>query len=47
MGPNKSASNLRKHEVRFAEVTVFEDDAMLTMPDDDPEEQRFAAVGVG
>jgi|ERR1700737_5412244 uncharacterized DUF497 family protein len=46
--PNKAASNLRKHGVRFAEaVTVFEDDAMLTMPDDDPDEERFVAVGIG
>jgi len=46
--PNKAASNLRKHRVRFAEaVTIFEDDAMLTMPDDDPDEDRFVAVGLG
>jgi Ribonuclease toxin, BrnT, of type II toxin-antitoxin system len=31
--PTKAATNLRKHGVRFAEaVTLFEDDAMLTMP---------------
>ena len=46
--PNKAASNLRKHGVRFAEaVTVFEDDAMLTVPDDEPDEERFVAVGIG
>ncbi len=46
--PNKAGSKLRKHGVRFAEaVTVFEDDAMLTMPDDDPEEERFVAIGMG
>ncbi len=34
--------------VRFAEaVTMFEDDAMLTMPDHDPEEERFVAIGMG
>jgi uncharacterized DUF497 family protein len=45
---NKAAGNLRKHGVRFAEaMTVFEDDAMLTMPDDDPEEDRFVPVGMG
>ena len=44
--PNKAAGNLRKHGVRFAEaVTVFEDHAMLTMPDDQPYEERFIAVG--
>ena len=46
--PSKAASNLRKHRVRFAEaVTIFEDEAMLTMPDDNPEEERFVAIGVG
>ena len=46
--PNKAASNLRKHGVRFAEAaTVFEDDAMLTMPDDEPDEERFVAIGIG
>jgi uncharacterized protein len=46
--PNKAASNLRKHGVRFAEaVTVFEDDAMLTMPYDEPDEERFVAIGIG
>jgi len=46
--PNKAASNLRKHGARFAEaVTVFEDDAMLTMPGDDPDEERFVALGMG
>jgi uncharacterized DUF497 family protein len=46
--PNKAASNLRRHEVRFAEaVTIFEGDEMLTMPDDDPDEERFVALGIG
>ena len=46
--PNKAAGNLRKHGVRFAEaVTVFDDDAMLTMPDADPEEECFVAIGIG
>jgi uncharacterized DUF497 family protein len=46
--PNKAANNFSKHGVRFAEaVTVFEDDAMLTMPDDDPEEECFVAIGMG
>ncbi|MGH7813290.1 MAG: BrnT family toxin [Candidatus Binataceae bacterium] len=45
--PEKAAGNLRKHEVRFAEaVTVFEDDAMLTMHDEHPDEDRFAAIGI-
>ena len=46
--PHKAAANLRKHGVRFAEaMTVFEDDATLTMPDDDPREERFVALGMG
>ena len=45
--PTKAASNLRKHDVRFAEATsVFEDDAMLTMPDDSSDEERFVALGL-
>lgn len=46
--PNKAASNHRKHGARFAEaVTVFEDHATLTMPSDDPDEERFVALGMG
>ncbi len=46
--PSKAASNLRKHGVRFAEAaTVFDDQAVLTMHDDDPDEDRFAALGQG
>ena len=46
--PRKAANNIRKHGVRFAEAaTVFEDDAALTMPDDDPREERFVALGTG
>ncbi len=42
------AGNLLKHGVRFAEaVTVFEDEAMLTVADEDPEEERFVALGIG
>jgi uncharacterized DUF497 family protein len=46
--PDKAASNLRKHGVRFAEaVTVFECDAALTMSDDEPDEERSVALGTG
>jgi Ribonuclease toxin, BrnT, of type II toxin-antitoxin system len=42
--PNKAASNLRKHGVRFAEaVAVLEDHAALSMPDDDSHEERFVS----
>lgn len=37
--PDKAASNLRKHGIRFAEAaTVFEDDAMLAMAGAHPDE---------
>ena len=46
--PDKAANNFSKHGVRFAEAaTVFEDEAALTMPDDDPYEERFVALGMG
>jgi uncharacterized protein len=46
--PNKAANNLRKHGIRFAEAaTVFEDDAMLIMADENPDEERFVALGTG
>ena len=42
--PNKAASNLRKHGVRFAEaVAVLEDHAALSMTDDSALEDRFVA----
>ncbi len=45
--PNKAASNLRKHGVRFAEaVAVLEDHAALSMPDDSALEDRFVALGM-
>jgi hypothetical protein len=44
--PNKAASNLRKHGVRFAEaVTVLEDPAALSMVDDTIQEERSVAIG--
>jgi uncharacterized protein len=45
--PNKAASNLRKHGVRFAEaVSVLEDHAALSMPDDNVQEERFVTLGI-
>src|SRR2546426_11369693 len=45
--PKKAASNLRKHKIDFADAaTVFEDEAALTIDDDDPEEKRFATIGM-
>jgi hypothetical protein len=44
--PNKARSNLEKHDVDFADaVTVLEDDAALTIRNDDPEEERWITLG--
>jgi uncharacterized protein len=46
--PDKAAKNLQKHGVRFAEAaTIFEDDALLTMTEEHPYEERFIALGTG
>ena len=43
----KAASNLKKHDVDFADaVTALYDDLALTVPDDSPDEQRFVTVGM-
>ena len=42
----KSAGNLRKHGVDFADaVTALEDDLALTLADDNTDEQRFITIG--
>ncbi len=42
----KAKANLLKHDVAFADaVTVFSDDAALTIEDNDPDEQRFVTIG--
>jgi uncharacterized DUF497 family protein len=46
--PNKAASNLRKHGIRFEEaLTVFADPLSLSVPDPDHSlrEQRFLLLG--
>jgi len=44
---NKARSNLWKHGVDFADATtVFADDYALTIPDDDPDEERFVTIGM-
>jgi uncharacterized DUF497 family protein len=43
----KARANLLKHGVSFADaVSVFSDDAALTIEDDDPDEQRFVTIGI-
>ena len=45
--PHKAKSNLRKHGIDFADATtVFSDEYALTIPDDDPDEERFITIGM-
>ena len=44
---DKAAENLRKHGVDFADAaTVLEDEAAMTVPDDDPDEERWVTQGM-
>ena len=44
--PDKAATNLHKHGIRFADaVAVFSDELALTVPDDFPHEERFLILG--
>ena len=44
---HKAKSNLRKHGVAFADaVAVFKDDAAVTIPDDEADEQRLVSIGM-
>ena len=43
---DKAASNIQKHGVDFADaVGVFYDPLAFSMPDDDPNEDRFIGLG--
>jgi hypothetical protein len=45
--PAKARANLRKHGIDFADAaTVFSDDYALTIPDDNPAEERFVTIGM-
>ena len=45
MDSSKATANLRKHGVRFSEaVGVFSDDAVITILDDDADEERVSGV---
>jgi uncharacterized DUF497 family protein len=45
--PNKAKLNQRKHGIAFADaVSVFFDDAAITIEDINPEEERFATLGM-
>ena len=44
---NKSASNLQKHGIEFADaVSVFSDDLAITIPDNRFDEDRFVTIGM-
>ena len=44
--PDKAAVNLRKHRVDFADAAaVLEDELAMTVPADDPDEERFVTLG--
>ena len=44
---DKAAANLKKHGIDFSDAaTVLGDDLALTVPDDDPDEQRFVTLGM-
>jgi hypothetical protein len=41
----KARSNLQKHGIDFADAaTALHDEMAITIPDDDPDEQRFATL---
>jgi uncharacterized DUF497 family protein len=45
--PGKAAANLRKHGVDFADAAeVLYDELAVTVPDDDPDEDRSITIGV-
>lgn len=43
----KALANLRKHGIDFADAaTAFGDERALTLAEDDPDEERYATVGM-
>ena len=43
----KARANLRKHRVDFADAaTIFGDERAVTVAEDDPEEERYATIGI-
>jgi len=43
----KAISNLKKHGIDFADaVSVLDDERAITIPDDQPNEERFITIGV-
>jgi uncharacterized protein len=45
--PDKAKVNFRKHGIAFADaVSVFSDDSTITIEDINPDEARFATLGM-
>jgi len=45
--PDKAKLNTRKHGIAFADaVSVFSDDSAITVEDINPDEDRFATLGM-
>lgn len=45
--PDKAKLNIRKHGIAFADaVSAFSDDSAITVDDNDPDEVRFATLGM-
>jgi len=45
--PDKAKLNIRKHGIAFADaVSAFSDDSAITIEDTDPDEPRFATLGM-
>ena len=43
----KAVANLRKHGIDFADAaTVLHDELAVTVPDADPDEERFVTLGI-
>jgi len=43
----KAQSNYCKHGIEFADaVSIFADDYVITIEDDDPDEERFVSIGM-
>ncbi|HSB82501.1 MAG TPA: BrnT family toxin [Candidatus Methylomirabilis sp.] len=45
--PRKAVANLRKHGIDFADAaTVLHDELAVTVPEADPDEERFVTMGM-
>jgi uncharacterized DUF497 family protein len=45
--PDKAKLNIRKHGIAFADaVSAFSDDSAITVEDNNPDEVRFATLGM-